>query len=449
MLSADSDNRPSSRFAALAFWLALIGAASMLYYHQGLFIPRAVEARATLGLGNGFSFGNDFYQIWLTSREWLGHGRDPYSAQMTREIQIGLYGRTLNSALPNDPIDQRQFPYPAFTDLLFSPLTKFSFPFVRVAMVFALLLLTVGTVLLWLRAIDWRLSWPGAAAIVLLTLCSYPALEAFYAVQVGLFVAFLMAASIFALQRGRFLLAGILMAVATIKPQVTILVIGYLLLWCFSDWRQRRGYCIGLFATLTFLVGASLVFLPSWIQSWVHRVLAYHSYTTPPLVIEVLTRPLGARVAGPATIVLVFGTMAFAAIQAWRNRKNAAASLEFELTFSLLLSITIIIFVPGQAVYDHLALLPGILLLLRYRRQLLSAGTVPAVLTAAGAIVLFWPWAAAFALIVLRPLLAAPLFFSTAIFDLPIRTAASLPFAVLALLIYARRIVPIAGPEVS
>ncbi len=412
----------------------------MLYYHEGLFIPRALEVRRTIGLGNGYSFGNDFYQVWLTSREWLRHGRDPYSPEMTREIQTGLYGRTLDPHRPSDPIDQRQFPYPVFTDLLFWPASEFPFPFVRVALVGILLPLTAGTVLLWLRALAWRPGWNWLVIIFLLSFCSYPVLEALYAVQLGLFVAFLLAASIFSLQRGRFLFAGFLMALTTIKPQVTVLVILYVLLWSFSDWRRRGGYCIGLFATLTVLVGGALAVSPHWISSWIHGVLAYHTYTTPPLVTEVLTRPLGPRLAGPATWLLFAGAMSAAAILSWRNRTTAANSLEFWLSLSLLLSLTTITLLPGQAVYDHLALLPGILLLVRCRDQLLDAGRVPRVLLAVGALVLFWPWLAAFALILLRPLLTPAIFNSTAVFALPIRSAASLPFAVLALLAWTLRV---------
>jgi hypothetical protein len=440
MPSADSENRPSSRCAVFALCLALIGASSILYYHQRLFIPRALAVRASGGLGNGYAFGNDFYQVWLSSREWLRHGRDPYSAAMTREIQTGLYGRTLDRAIPTDPIDQRQFPYPVFTDLLFWPATEFSFGFVRVALLCLLLPLTAGAVLLWLRALDWQLDWKWRASILLLTLCSYPSLEALYALQLGLVVAFLLAASILALRRGRFLLAGILMALTTIKPQVTLLVIFYVSLWSLSDWRRRGSYCMGLVATLIVLVGGALILLPNWIYSWIHNLVAYHAYTTPQLLTEVVTKPLGPRLAGPATLLLFAASMTFAVILAWRNRAAAATSLEFWLTLSILLSLSCITLLPGQAVYDHLALLPGILFLLRYRRKLLSAGVVPAVLGTVGAIVLFWPWAAALMVIALRPLLPPPLFFSTALFDLPIRTAASLPFAVFALLVYIWRI---------
>jgi hypothetical protein len=423
--------------------LALIGASSMLYYHQGLFMSSVAAVRTAKGLENGYSFGNDFYQVWLTSRQWLRQGRDPYSPEMTREIQTGLYGRPLDPNRPGDPVDQRVFPYPVFTDVLFWPAAEFPFAPVRVAVVCVLAALTLASVLLWLRALDWHLSGKWLAVILLLTLCSYPALEGLYAAQLGLFVAFLLAASLLALQRRRFLLAGILMALTTIKPQVTMLAILYLLIWSLHDWRVRSRFCVGLFSTLTLLIGASLAVLPHWIQSWTHTVLAYRHYTRPPLVTEVLTSPLGSRWAGPATFILTAVSIILATLLAWRNRAADSGSFAFWITLTLLLSITSITILPGQAVYDHLILLPGILLLVRYRNELLDAGRVPRTLLAIGAVVLFWPWIAAFALILLRPWLAPGDFHSTAVLSLPIRTAASLPFAVLALLTLTLRLNPV------
>src|SRR5215467_3573805 len=184
----------SSRFAPLALCLALIGSASMLYYHQGLFIPRVRAVRVATGLGNGYSFGNDFYQVWLASRDGLQGNRDPYSPEMTREIQIGLYGRPLDSRIPTDPIDRRAFPYPAYTLLIFWPVAELPFPVVRVVIVCVLAAMVVASVLLWLRALAWRLDWTWVVVILLLTLCSYPVLEGLFAGQVGLLVGFLLAA---------------------------------------------------------------------------------------------------------------------------------------------------------------------------------------------------------------------------------------------------------------
>jgi hypothetical protein len=448
MAAPHSRNRPSSRFAVLALSLALLGAAAMLYYHLGLFLPRSQQVGEARNLAGGYAFGNDFYPVWLTSREWLRERRDPYSVEMTREIQQGLFGRPLDAQIPTDPLtDYRTFAYPAFTDLLFWPTAEFPFEAVRVGVAGVLGGLTLASVLLWLQAFGWRPGWKWLAVVLLLTLCSYQALEGLFAGQLGLLVAFLLAASVVALQRNQFLLAGILMSLTTIKPQVTALAIFYLLLWSLHAWRARGRFVIGLFSTMILLVGASLALLPHWIQSWRHTILAYRHYTTPPLVTEVLTSPLGPRLAGPATFVLTAASIIIAVLLAWRSRAAAAASFAFWLTLSLLLSITTITILPGQAVYDHLILLPGILLLVRYRGDLRDAGLVPRTVLAIGAVVLFWPWCAAFALIMLRPWLKPAMFDSTAVFSLPIRTAASLPFAVIALLAWAWRVTPLRSQE--
>jgi len=409
----------------------------MLYYHQGMFIPRVVAMRATNGLGNGYSFGNDFYQIWLSSREWLRQGRDPYSPEVTRDIQIGLYGRPLNQ--PRDQLDRRAFPYPVFTDLLFWPTTRFPFHPLRIAVVCVLVPLAFAAVLMWLRVLECRLRWQWIAVIVLLTLCSYPALEGLYAAQVGLLVSFLLAASFLALQRHRFLLAGFFMAITTIKPQVTVLVICYLLLWSLYDWRARGRFVLGFCSTMTLLFAASLAALPHWVQWWAHQLLAYHNYTLSPLVTAVLTSDLG-RLTGLATFVLTAGSVVTALLLSWRNRAVAFGSFAFWITVTLILCITIITILPGQAIYDHLNLLPGVLLLVRYRDQLLAAGRVPRILLSIGALILLWPYAAAFALILLSPWLASAIFDSLPVFLLPIRTAASIPFAVLALLAWTWQI---------
>jgi len=422
--------------STLALCLALIGAASFLFYHQALFVPRAEAARSSRGVAGAYSFGNDFYQVWLSCRELLRNHRDPYSREMTQEIQEGLYGRLLDRNLTGDPIDQRAFPYPAYTDLLLLPTAALPFETVRILVLCALLTLSIASVPIWLQALGWTLNWKWLAVAVLLTLCSYPALEGLFAGQLGLLVAFLLAASVLSLQRGRFLLAGVLLALTTMKPQVTGLAIFYLLLWSLHQWRARRALLIGFFSTMLLLLATSLAVLPNWIQSWTHTVLAYRHYPPPPLVTEVLTSPLGPRFSGPASLVLIALSLLIAIILSWRNRAADPHSFKFWLTLTTLLAITTITILQGLAVYDHLILIPAILLLFRRRNIALGTTRIPRVLAVVGILILLWPWMSAFALIALRPFFAASTFNSTAIFSLPVRTAASLPFVVLALLAF-------------
>jgi hypothetical protein len=446
MASRDSEGRSSARFANLALCLAFVGAAAMIYYHQGLLVPRALAGRAAHHLDGGYSFGNDFYQIWLTSRIRFQNNltvynpapdsENPYSDAVTREIQIGLYGRPLDPQISSDPKDRRTFPYPAFTDLLFWPAAKFSFPVARNLLLCLLALLAVATVWLWMRALRWGFDWKWTAVTLLIFLSSYSVLEGLYAIQIGLLVAFLLAASLLALERGKLTLSGILMAFTTIKPQVTLLAVLYLLFWSSHNLRRRWHFCAGFFATTFLLIATSLLVWPHWIQSWLHLLTAYREYNPPPLL-GVLLASLG-PVARPLSFALTLALLIGAIVFAWRNRAASPGSLDFWLTLTLLLGLTVVGILPGQAVYDHVILLPGILLLALRWRQFTPSPILKALLVI-GVAVLLWPLLASCALIAARPLLTPQVFYSKPIFSLPLCLALGFPFVVLAALALAMR----------
>jgi hypothetical protein len=251
------------------------------------------------------------------------------------------------------------------------------------------------------------------------------------------------------LRRGRFLLGGILMALTTIKPQVTILAIFYLATWCFHGWPKRRAFLAGLVATETLLIGGAWLVWPHWIQSWMQVLVQYHGYTPPPLIGDVFRSLVASRVAVPASLLLTIALIASAAALAWSNRAAEFGSVEFWFTLSLLLAITAIGILPGQAIYDHGILLPGILLLLSRWRELAINWVLRALLLI-GVAVLVWPWIAAAGVLLVRPLLSDQQFYSKPVFALPFRTAAVFPFVVLGLLALARRITartPITKPS--
>jgi len=401
----------------------------MTYYHLGLLLPRAREAMRAHGLGNGYSFGVDFYQVWVTARE-CSAGCDIYGPEMTSENHRGLYGRLLN--LPGDPADRRLFPYPAYTVVLFRPAAEFPFPAARAVFIASLAVLTFASALFWIHALSWQLEGRWLAVIILLTLSSYSVLEGLHAGQLGLLVGFLLSAAMLALRRGRFLLAGILVALTTIKPQMILLLIFYLLLWIWRDRGARLRFCVGLLVPLLLLLGASLALWSHWIPAWFHTLAAYRGYTPPALVSGVLGSLLGPRANAPASFLMIAALIIAALTLSWKNRTAAVESPEFWITVSLLLAITSVALLPGQAVYDHVILLPGIFLLSRQRRQF-CRNRLRSVLWATGAAVLLWPWFAAFVLIALR-LLIPHGFTSQEWLMLPLRTAAALPFVVLALL---------------
>jgi hypothetical protein len=421
--------------------LSVVCAAGMAYYHLCLFVPRAMEVRAAQGFGNGYSFGADFYPIWLTSREALLHHRDPYSPEMTRQIQIGLFGRALDASNPAAPQDYRAFAYPAFVDLLFLPLALLPFSLVRVGLAMILAVATALSIVLWLRAFRLRAGAVVLASLILLTLSSYAVLEGLFAEQVGLLAGFLLAASLAALVGERLFLSGSLLALTLIKPQMTALVVVYLLLWTAAQWRGRRRFVSGFLIVSTMLGVSSLLVWRRWITEWLWVVFGYRQYSTPPLVSYLLGNQMGSRL-GPL-LITVFLASAIALI--WRMRDASPASTEFALTISLLLAVTTVTLLPGHAVYDHVVLLPGVLLIAFSWRSFAAVSHLFRVMLGVTALALFWQWILAPIVIAMRPILSAQLFVST-VLTLPIRTAASIPFGVLVLLGLMMRQVKKPGP---
>jgi len=430
MADLQSEFRRTQIVPALALALACVCAASMVYYHLGLFIPRALQVRASIGLGIGYSFGDDFYPKWFTTRESRLGDHDIYSREMTRQIQIGLFGRPVDPHRKFDPpIDYRQYSYPAFTNLILWPSALFDFPRLRMALTLLLPTLTALSIWMWLKALRWKIHPMWVATIMVLTLSTYQLLEAFFALQPGLFVGFFLAAAALAIRGNRLMLAGALCPLTLIKPQVTMLAILYLLLWSLSD-RTRARFWQGILLVTAALMIGSLAIWPHWVGQWISVLRGYRGYARPPLVSLVLGPGFPKYIAA----ILIGVVLIVSIILMWKGRHLSQETSTFWFVLSLLLAMTTITLLPGQAMYDHFILIPGILLVLRNRKEFRAHGPVQRILLLIGALVLFWPWFSSFALLVLRPLLSPEVFYSIPVFALPIRNVASLPFAVIALL---------------
>src|SRR5216683_5105710 len=135
----------------LAPILALLAAASMWFYVRRVLVPRQVTEGARLERPRGNL--SDLYPRWLGARELLLHGRDPYSPEITREIQRGYYGRPLDPSRPDDPRDEEGFAYPVYVVFCLAPTIGLPFTIVQKAFYWALLLLTCATTLIWLRVL--------------------------------------------------------------------------------------------------------------------------------------------------------------------------------------------------------------------------------------------------------------------------------------------------------
>ena len=201
----------------------------MWWYVQNVLIPYQRADAAAHGRPRGNL--SDLYPRWLGARELLLNHRNPYSPEVTREIEAGYYGRPLDPGRAEDPHDQQGFAYPVYVVFLLAPTAHFPFPVVQEGFRWLLVVLTIASVPLWLAALRWRTSPIITTALVVLTMGSFPAVQGIKLQQLSLLVAALIAACMASIAAGHLVAAGVLLALATIKPQLAAPLAGWLILW--------------------------------------------------------------------------------------------------------------------------------------------------------------------------------------------------------------------------
>jgi hypothetical protein len=405
-------------------FLALLLAGGMWFYVQRLVIGHQQAEAAVQGIPRGNL--SDLYPRWLGARELLLHHRDPYSPEVTREIQIGYWGRPLDPTRPLDPRDKAGFAYPVFVVFLLAPTITLPFSEVQVGFRWFLLILTAATVPLWLRALRWRSSVTTTTILILLTLGSFQAVQGIKVQQLGLLVGGLVAGSA-ALFAERYLaLAGVLLAFATIKPHLVLPLIVWLVLWAFSDWHRRQNFVWGFVSTTVILLAASEYVLPGWVWRFRAAITAYREYNDGAgSLLDVLATPEWGRPLAVLT-VLALGVLG------WRFRRASADSPAFNLVFALVLAVTVVI-VPKAAPYNQILLLPAILLVLRVWDTLWQkSGRMRVILVTCG-LLISWPWLAATALMVVSLFLPAESVQNS--WTVPLWTILATPLAAVVLLV--------------
>ena len=414
--------RTARRARPLVVALALLAAASMWFYVQGVLIPYQQADAVRFGRPRGNL--SDLYPRWLGARELLLHGRDPYSRQVTREIQVGYYGRELDPARRNDPKDQQGFAYPVYVAFLLAPFLHLDFSLVRTAFTWVLAGLIVATVVLWAKALSWRLSGSGKAVFVLLVMGSFPAAQGIKLQQLTVLVSALLAAAAAALAAGWLALAGLLLALSTIKPQLVVPLLICLLIWVIGDWTRRWRLLASFSLALACLIGAAEWVLPGWIGKFLAALTAYRQYTGGVSILQTLLTPMGGTIVIAALLVALV-------LLAWRLRRSPAGSSAFSLLLALALAITVLV-IPTWAPYNQLLLLPALILLLRDWRRLIRLGRLPRLLYLLVAALVIWPWLATL-------YLSAAWYFQPASvvqrgWTLPLYTSLFIPFGIMALL---------------
>jgi Glycosyltransferase family 87 len=404
----------------LGLLLALLFAGSMRFYVQRVLVPYQKADAAAHGRPRGNL--SDLYPRWLGTRELLLHHRNPYSAEVTREIQSGYYGRPLDPDRADDPKDQQGFAYPVHVVFLLAPAVGLPFPVVQSGFRWLLVILTLASVLLWLRVLRWRPSATVTAILIVLTFDSYAVVQGIKLQQLTLVVSALLAGCGAALVAGYFSLAGFLLALATVKPQLALPVAGWLVLWALSDWRRRQIFFWSFALTTAILLAASEYVLPGWVGQFRAAVAAYRQYTGGAgSLLDVLATPaLGKIIAGAAIIAVI--------ITAWRVRFALHDSVAFSTMLALVVTLVI---VPTFAPYNQILLLPAVFLIAASWKELWGRNRLTRMACGLAVLIVFWPWLASCGLLLAS--LFLPASSVQRAWAMPLYTSLGIPLVVLGL----------------
>ena len=313
-----------------------------------------------------FAGANDLYPRWKGAQLFWLEGIDPYSETATEAIQRGIYGRL---ARPDE--DQVLFVYPFYTVFLLWPLVGLSYTWVQAIWLVILQFALIAAVILCLRLVGWRMP---AWLLVLTLLWAVVFYNSTRTIILGQFAGLILlwlAGSLLALRHGRDVLAGALLALATIKPQMSFLVIPALLLWALG---QRRWHFVAGFAgTLTVLAAISFLLLPTWLTGFIEQVAFYPDYTFTGSPLWVITGYYFPQLGRPVEMGLSIALLLYLFYQ-WRDLpRQAAVSPQFLVIIGLTLIVTNMI-VVRTATTNYIVLYIPLFLLLKVAADRLPHG---------------------------------------------------------------------------
>jgi len=328
----------------------------MLYCNLRILVPSARAEWDNAGKPRGNL--SDIYPRWLGTRELLLYGHDPYSPEVTRKIQMGYYGRALDPARSSDPKDEQRFAYPLYVIFVLAPFVHLPFEIVRPVFMVLFVILCSWSVLLWPRAMGLQWTASTKVAVVFLVFSTLQAMQGVARVQLSLFVFACLSFAAWFIARQRLWWGGLTLALATVKPQVILLPVVFLVFWASAS-RTRRPLMVSLVLGVTILSAAAAIVEPGWIFRFLEGVSAYRRYAAGSLLSFFLP-PIAAWT---LTFILVASAFAFF----WNVRKAESSSPEFQVALALAMALTTLVAPIGGA-YNHLLLVPAFLGLVANRR---------------------------------------------------------------------------------
>jgi hypothetical protein len=378
--------RPNPRITP---WLVLVlsGLICLCFWNWTERLLAPANTMAILARGEPLGNHSDLYPRWLGTRELFLHRRDPYSIEVTREIQSGFYGVALDKVHLYEPTNKESFVYPLYVSFLLAPTAHLPFATVQLTSRWLLLLLLSASVPLWMRAGGFTARLPYVLSGMILAASSSAAIVEFHQQNLAALVVFLLAAAAAAAARQFLVLCGALLALATIKPDTAGPVVLWFLLWSGAGWRQRKRLIASFAVTMSALVLAAQAVSPHWLGKFLSAVREYQAYGTDPSILQLLVPVVMAK-------LIAAGLVLALVVVCWRSRKAPAGSRIFSWALAWVATVTVVL-LPRLVPYNQSLLVPALLMLVAEHQRIWKSGVLPRAAMEGAFACQAWQWAAA------------------------------------------------------
>jgi len=219
--------------------------------------------------------GTDFMVHWMGTRAYLTEGLSPYSDETALKIQTFTYGR------PAEPGEHElRVAYPLYSIFLFMPFSAIAdFDLARGAWMTLLEISLIALCFVCFQISDWKPTLPVLTVFLVFSVLWYHAVRPLILGNAVILVALAIAGGLLAIKKRTDELAGILFALATIKPQVAFLFVVFILFWAGTTGRWKIvGWFLGVMALL---VATAALLIPDWILQNLREIVRYPGYNPP------------------------------------------------------------------------------------------------------------------------------------------------------------------------
>lgn len=228
--------------------------------------------RINLNFARANPGGNDFLPRWGATRAFLFEGISPYSDQVALRIQMFAHGRPAS-------VHEDEFTmlYPLYAVIVYAPYALVgSYTMARALWMTTLEISAVLLALLSMRLVRWKPTPYNFGMLILFSILGYYSVRSFINGNVVTLLALFTIVMFWAIQRGWDMLAGGLLVLITIKPQLAILLIAGVFIWAISHqrWTLIRW-------TIFWGLGLSILgmlIIPAWLVQNLSQVIRYRGY---------------------------------------------------------------------------------------------------------------------------------------------------------------------------